>query len=125
MAALCAAIRDWTVVLIPCGDADLDQLVCYSKTLRGPIVRTAGGGSLFHAQDTLNSVTLGVAIRQSCYATGEAHERAVLRQLLRKLDLEGVLIKAERCIPSARFSAAPGAGDRLEMGAFYWTALGP
>ena len=30
----------------------------------------------------------------ACYATGENHERAVLRQLLGELDLEGVLIQA-------------------------------
>jgi len=38
---------------------------------------------------------LGVAISQACYATGENHERAVLRQLLGELDLEGVLIQAD------------------------------
>jgi len=28
VAALCAAIRDWSIVQIPCGAADLDQLIC-------------------------------------------------------------------------------------------------
>jgi hypothetical protein len=32
---------------------------------------------------------------QACYATGENHERAVLRQLLGELDLNGVLIQAD------------------------------
>ena len=32
---------------------------------------------------------------QACYATDENHERAVLRQLLGELDLEGVLIQAD------------------------------
>jgi hypothetical protein len=32
---------------------------------------------------------------QACYATGENHERAVLRQLLGELNLEGVLIQAD------------------------------
>ncbi len=36
-----------------------------------------------------------MAISQACYATGENHERAVLRQLLGELDLEGVLIQAD------------------------------
>jgi predicted transposase YbfD/YdcC len=36
-----------------------------------------------------------VAISQACYATDENHERAVLRQLLGELDLEGVLIQAD------------------------------
>jgi hypothetical protein len=32
---------------------------------------------------------------QACYATGETHERAVFRQLLGELDLEGMLIQAD------------------------------
>ena len=43
---------------------------------------------------TLYSTALGVAISQACYATGDNHERAVLRQLLGELDLKGALIKA-------------------------------
>ena len=75
------------------GAADLDQLVCDGKTLRGSIEPTAGGGSAFIAQVTLYSAALGLAISQACYATGDNHERAVLRQLLG--DLEGVLIQAD------------------------------
>ena len=56
---------------------------------------TAGGGSSFITQVTLYSAALGVAISQACYATGENHERAVLRQLLGELDLEDVLIQAD------------------------------
>ena len=96
VAALCAAIRDWTIAQIPGGAADLDQLICDGKTLRGSIEPTAGGGySAFIAQVTLYSAALGVAISQACYATGENHERAVLKQLLGELDLEGVLIQAD------------------------------
>ena len=95
VAALCTAIRDWTIAQIPGGAGDLDQLVCDGKTLRGSIEPTAGGGSAFIAQVTLYSAALGVAISQACYATGENHERAVLRQLLGELDLEGVLIQAD------------------------------
>ena len=93
--AICSAIRDWTIAQIPGGAADLDQLVCDGKTLRGSIVPTTGGGSAFIAQVTLYSAALGVAISQACYATGENHERAVLRQLLGELDLNGVLIQAD------------------------------
>ena len=60
VAALCAAIRDWTIAQIPSGAADLDQLVCDGKTLRGSIEPTAGGGSAFIAQVTLYSAALGV-----------------------------------------------------------------
>jgi hypothetical protein len=95
VAALSAAIRDWTIAQIPCGAADLDQLVCDGKTLRGSIVPTAGGGSAFIAQVTLHSAALDLAIAQACYATGENHERAVLKRLLGELDLGGVLIQAD------------------------------
>ena len=95
VAALCTTIRDWTFAQIPGVAVDLDQLVCDGKTLRGSIETTTGGGSAFIAQVTLYSAALGVAISQACYATGENHERAVLRQLLGELDLEGVLIQAD------------------------------
>jgi hypothetical protein len=36
-----------------------------------------------------------VVISQACYVTTDNHERAVLQQLLGKLDLEGVLIKVD------------------------------
>jgi hypothetical protein len=65
VAALCAAIRDWTIAQIPGGAADLDQLVCDGKTLRGSNEPTAGGGSAFIAQVTLYSAALGVAY---CFA---------------------------------------------------------
>jgi len=44
VAALCAAIRDWPIAQIPGGAADLYQLVCDGKTLRGSIVPIASGG---------------------------------------------------------------------------------
>jgi hypothetical protein len=94
VAALCAAIRDWTLAQISGGTADLDQLVCDGKTLRGSIEPTAGGGSACIAQVSLYSAALGVAISQACYATSDNHERAVLRELLGELDLEGALIQA-------------------------------
>jgi hypothetical protein len=95
VAALCAAIRDWTIGQIPSGAADLDQLVCDGKALRGSIETTARGGLAFIAQVTLYSAALGVAISQTCYAKGENYERAVLRQLHGELDLDGVLIQAD------------------------------
>ncbi len=41
------------------------------------------------------SAALGVAISQTCYATSENYERAVLRKLLGEQDLDGVLIQAD------------------------------
>ena len=43
---------------------------------------------------TLYSATLGVAIAQACDATGQNHERSVLKKLLGELDLESLLIQA-------------------------------
>lgn len=95
LSALCAAIRDWTIAQIPGGTEGLESLVCDGKTLRGSIESTANGGSAFIAQVTLYSPALGVAINQGFYATAENHERAVFKQLLGQLDLEGVLIQAD------------------------------
>ena len=63
--ALFTAIRDWTIAEIPVGAADLDQLVCDGKMLRGSTEPTAVGGSAFIAQVTLYSAALGVAY---CFA---------------------------------------------------------
>ena len=95
VAAICAAIRDWTLAQILGGATDLDQLVCDGKTLRGSIEATAAGGSAFIAQVTLYSAALGVAIAQDCYATNRGNEHAELKKLLGELDLEGVLIQAD------------------------------
>ncbi len=95
VSALCAAISDLTIAQVPGGAADLDQLVCDGKTLRGSIKPAAGEGSASIAQVTLYSTALVVAISQACYATSENHERAVHKQLLGELDLDGVLIQAD------------------------------
>jgi len=42
--ALCGTIRDWTIVQILCGEADVDQLRSDGKTLRSSIEPTTGGG---------------------------------------------------------------------------------
>ena len=98
--SLRAAIRDWTIAQI-------------LEAQRISIEPTAGGGSAFIAHVTLYSAALGVAISQACYATGNNHERAVLRQLLGELDLDGVLIQADGLHTQKSFSAAPAAGGRL------------
>jgi hypothetical protein len=98
VAALCAAIRDWTMAQIPGGADHLDQLICDGKTLRGSIEPTAGPLLGIHCPGdaVLGRVWRGVLLlSQACYATGENHEWAVLRQLLVQLDLESVLIQAD------------------------------
>ena len=89
--SLCAAIRDWTIAQTPGGVEAFDQLICDDKALRASVEPTAGGGSTFIAQVTLYSAALGLAISQACYATVENHERAVLKQLLGELDMQGLL----------------------------------
>ena len=94
VAALSAAIRDWTIAQIPGGAADLDQLVCDGKTLKGSIEPTAGGGSAYSLRPTTSTLPRLRCIwlpwgwpsatqkpkgySQASYATGENHERAVL-----------------------------------------------
>jgi len=65
VAAMCGAIRDWTIAQIPGGTTDLDQLVCDGKSMRGSIEATSGGGSAFIAQVTISSAALGLA---NCFA---------------------------------------------------------
>lgn len=95
VAALSAGIRDWTIAQIPDGAEGLDQLICDGKALCGSVEPTAGAGSTFIAQVTPYSPALGLAISQACDATGENHERVVLKTLLGELDLEGLLIQAD------------------------------
>ena len=46
VAALCAAIREWTIAQIHGGTADLNPLVCDGKTLRGSVRSSPGPRSL-------------------------------------------------------------------------------
>ena len=54
--ALCAAIRDWTIAQIPAGAADIDQLVCDGKTLRGSIEHTPDDGSAYGLRPTVSTL---------------------------------------------------------------------
>lgn len=95
VAALCAAIHDWRIARIPVRAESFDQLIFDGRALRGSVEPTAGGESTFIAQVTRYSAALGLAISQACYATGENHKRAVLKQLLGELDLQGLLFQAD------------------------------
>ncbi|WP_255000765.1 transposase family protein [Cyanobium sp. Alchichica 3B3-8F6] len=66
VAALCAAIRDWTIAQIPGGAADLDQLVCAGKTLRGSIVPTTGGGAPGFRKDATPLVSTPGGLSGNC-----------------------------------------------------------
>jgi hypothetical protein len=76
-------------------DAQMDTLICDGKTLRGSMDETASGATRFMAQVSLYSSRLGVAIAQSTYATDAGGEIAALRELLDRVDLEGVLVQAD------------------------------
>ncbi len=87
-------LQDWMRAQI--GDAEpIDTLACDGKTLRGSIDETASGASRFIAQVSLYSNSLGVAIAQSTYATDAGGEIAALRQLLDRVELEGLLVQAD------------------------------
>jgi DDE_Tnp_1-associated len=73
----------------------VDTLVCDGKTLRGSIAENASGAVRFIAQVSLYSNALGVAIAQSTYATDTGGEIAALRQLLDRVELEGLLVQAD------------------------------
>ena len=95
VAEICRQPQVWMLAKISDGAMGLDQLVCDDKTLRSSIVATEGGGGTFIAQVTLYSKALGTAIAQATFDTRENNERAVLRELLSTMDLEGVLIQAD------------------------------
>ncbi len=58
VAALCAAIRDWTIAQIPGGTGDLNQLVCDGKTMRGSIEPISSGGSAYGLRPTASTLPM-------------------------------------------------------------------
>ena len=83
----------------------VDTLVCDGKTLRGSIAETATGAARFIAQVSLYSNSLGVAIAQSTYATDAGGEIEALRQLLDRVELEGLLVQADALHANRPFSS--------------------
>jgi hypothetical protein len=83
----------------------VDTLVYDGKTLRGSIDQTASGAARFIAQVSLYSNTLGVAIAQNTYATDAGGEIAALRQLLARVELEGMLVQADALHANRPFSS--------------------
>jgi len=98
-------LQAWMISQIPGGPEGLDQLVCDGKTLRGSIDQTASGAARFIAQVSLYSNTLGVAIAQNTYATDAGGEIAALRQLLDRVDLNGLLVQADALHANRPFSS--------------------
>jgi len=83
----------------------VDTLVCDGNTLRGSIAEIASGVARFIAQVSLYSNTQGVAIAQSSYATDAGCEIAALRQLLDRVELEGLLVQPDALHANRPFSS--------------------
>jgi hypothetical protein len=98
-----ALLQEWMAAQPGVSDM-VDTLVCDGKTLRGSIAETASGAARFIAQVSLYSNSLGVAIAQSTYATDAGGEIAALRQLLDRVELEGLLVQADALHTNRPFS---------------------
>jgi hypothetical protein len=59
---------------------------------------------------SLYSNTLGVVIAQNTYATGAGGENAVLRQLLDRVDLNGLLVQADPLHANRPFFSTSSSG---------------
>jgi hypothetical protein len=90
-------------------------LICDGKTLRGSAAQPDGASHIVTLV-TLNARELVVAIAQASFDTGEAHERAALKVLLKTLDLEGVLIQADALHTSPAFFCSPPSRGGLADG---------
>ena len=90
-----ALLQEWMAAQ-PGVTETVDTLVCDGKTLRGSIAETTCGAARFIAQVSLYSNSLGVAIAQSTDATDAGGgEIEALRQLLDRVELEGLLVQAD------------------------------
>jgi hypothetical protein len=90
MAEICRQLQDWMLAQITDDATGLDQLVGgrrqdLARLNRRDRWRWRG---LWPPADCVN-------IAQATFVTRENHERAVLRELLSTMDLEGVLIQAD------------------------------
>jgi len=83
----------------------VEEVVCDGKTLRGSITETPSGAARFIAQVSLYSNTLGVAIAQNTYANDAGGEIAALRQLLDRVELNGLLVQADALHANRPFSS--------------------
>ena len=99
-----ALLQQWTAAQPGVTDT-VYTLVCDGKTLRGSIAVNACGAARFIAQVSLYSNSLGVAIAQSTYATDAGGEIVALRQLLDRVELEGLLVQADALHANRPFSS--------------------
>ncbi len=95
----------------------VDTLVTVGKTLRGSIDQTASGAAHFIAKVSLYSNTLGVAIAPNTYTNVVGGEIAALRQLLDRVDLNGLLLQADALHANRPSSSTSSSGRRLPVDA--------
>jgi hypothetical protein len=111
VAEICQQLQAWMLAQIPDGAAGLDQLVCVALGLpRSGWQDPAGldrcvrgrwrglsppADFVYISRVTLYSKALGAAIAQATHDTRANHERAVLRELLSTMNLEGILIQSD------------------------------
>ena len=100
-----ALLQQWMEAQPGVTESVVDTLVCDGKTLRGSIAETASGAARFIAQVSLYSNALGVAIAQNTYATDAGGEIAALRQLLDRVQLDGLLVQADALHANRPFSS--------------------
>ena len=97
-------LKQWMAAQLGVTEA-VDTLVCDGKTLRGSIAENASGAARFIAQVSLYSNRLGVAIAQSTYASDAGGEITAQRQLLDRVELEGVLVRGDALHANRPFSS--------------------
>jgi hypothetical protein len=99
------ALMQQRIVARPGVSDTVDTLVCDGKTLRGSIAETTSGAARFIAHVSLYSNSLGVAVARSTYATDAGGEIKALRQLLNRVELEGLLVQADALHANRPFSS--------------------
>ena len=97
-------LREWMSAQ-PGVTEGLDTLVCGGKTRRDSIAENENGARRFIAQVSLYSQSLSVAIAHTTYATDAGGEIAALRQLLDRVELNGLLVQADALHANRPFSS--------------------
>jgi hypothetical protein len=98
-------LQFWIISQIP-GEAErLDQLVCNGKTLRATAIETDDSNHRFVAEVTDYARALGVALARTTNYTHASSEKTAPKELLGRLDLNGVLIQADALHTTQEFFA--------------------
>ena len=106
-------LNDWMLAQVADQNKILDRLICDGKTLRVSSAELYGadGATRFVTLVKLYAHELAVSTAQSSYDTGDSHDRAALRALLRTMDLEGVFIQADALHSLSAFFNTPQSSE--------------